>query len=233
MKPSSAAINAANSTATSVVPRSVVERVYSGNRMPLLAPGTSEALRFSAGLEERSGAKLRHSCRRPRLPRSWSSYGNNASPIEPDGSILHRLLRISCWFRSTILWFIRGRTHPGAAFEWPSAQGRFDAVDQDGSSERLGQEADSSSLQRPSADACIGESRNEDERRFVTHGAHPRQKLQAAHTRHLHIGNDTQGLAKVVRLQELLGRHEGVDQVSVRAEKIVGRGANGCVVVND
>src|ERR1700722_2567398 len=164
MKPSSAAINAANNTATSVV-----ERVYSGNRMPLLAPGTSEALRFSAGLEERSGAKLRHSCRRPRLPRSWSSYVNKASPIEPDGSILHRLLRISCWFRSTILWFIRGRTHPGAAFEWPSAQGRFDAVDQDGASERLGQEADSSSLQRPRPAACIRESRKADERRFVTH----------------------------------------------------------------
>jgi hypothetical protein len=56
-------------------------------------------------------------------------------------------------------------------------QGCFDALDQDGSSERLGQEADGSGLQRSGADALIGESRDKDKRRVVTPNAHMRQKV--------------------------------------------------------
>jgi hypothetical protein len=72
-----------------------------------------------------------------------------------------------------------------------SIQSAFDAVDQDGSSEGLGQEANGSGLQRSGADALIGEGRDENKRRVVTLGSHMRQKVQTAHNGHLHIRNDT------------------------------------------
>jgi hypothetical protein len=72
-----------------------------------------------------------------------------------------------------------------------SIQGGFDAIDQDGSGEGLGQEAIGSGLQRSGADAFIGEGRDKNKWRGVTLGAHMGQKVQAAHNRHLHIRNDT------------------------------------------
>jgi hypothetical protein len=59
------------------------------------------------------------------------------------------------------------------------------------------------------------------------------QKVQAAHNGHLHIRNDARQVVQLGALQELLGRRKRMDRVSMRAEKIIGRGANGCVVVND
>jgi hypothetical protein len=59
------------------------------------------------------------------------------------------------------------------------------------------------------------------------------QKVQAAHGGHLDIRNDTGRPVEVGRLQELLGRRKCVDRVTMRAEKIVGRGTDGCIVVND
>jgi hypothetical protein len=59
------------------------------------------------------------------------------------------------------------------------------------------------------------------------------QKVQAAHGGHLHVRNDTRRVVQTRRLQELLGRGEGMDEVSMRAEKIIGRGADGCIVVNN
>jgi hypothetical protein len=114
-----------------------------------------------------------------------------------------------------------------------SIQGSFDTVDQDGPREGLGQKANGSGLQRSGADALIGEGRDKDKRRIVPLHAHMRQKVQAAHNGHLHIRNDTRQIVQVGRLQELLGRRKRMDRVSMRAEQIVGRGANGCVVVND
>jgi len=114
-----------------------------------------------------------------------------------------------------------------------SFQGSVEAVDQSGTGEGLGQEANGSGLQRSGADALIGEGRDKDERRLVTPGAHMHQKVQAAHGGHLHIRNDTRQVVQVGRLQKLLGRRKYIDQVSVRAKKIVGRGADGCVVVDD
>jgi hypothetical protein len=37
----------------------------------------------------------------------------------------------------------------------------------------------------------------------------------------------------VGRLQEVLGRRKCMDHVSMRAEEIVGRCSDGCIVVND
>jgi hypothetical protein len=69
--------------------------------------------------------------------------------------------------------------------------GSFDAVDYDVSSEGLGQESNGSGLQRSGADAVIGEGRDKNKRRGVALGAHIGQKVQAAHSGHLHIRNDT------------------------------------------
>src|ERR1700722_19203006 len=67
----------------------------------------------------------------------------------------------------------------------------FDAVDQNGCGERLGQEANGSGLQRPVPDALIGEGGDKNKRHVVTPNAQMRQKIQTAHAGHLHICNDT------------------------------------------
>src|ERR1700693_2650596 len=67
----------------------------------------------------------------------------------------------------------------------------FDAVNQDGSSKRLGQKANGSDLQRAGTDALIGKGRDKNKRYAVSPGAHMSQEVQAAHTWHLHIRNDT------------------------------------------
>ena len=71
-----------------------------------------------------------------------------------------------------------------------SVQSGFDAVDQDGPSEGLAQEANGSGLQRSGTDALIGECRDKDEWRVVTLSTHMRQQFQAAHGWHLHIRYD-------------------------------------------
>ena len=40
-------------------------------------------------------------------------------------------------------------------------------------------------------------------------------------------------LFKTGRLQKLLGRRECIDEVSMRTEKIIGRGPDGRIIVND
>jgi hypothetical protein len=71
-----------------------------------------------------------------------------------------------------------------------SIQGAFDTVDQNGASEGLGQKANGPTLDRSGADALIGEGRNEDEWHLIIPASHIRQKVQTAHSRHLHIRND-------------------------------------------
>ncbi len=112
-------------------------------------------------------------------------------------------------------------------------QSAFDAVDQDQSGEGLGQEANGSGLQCAGADALIGEGRDENKWRVITPGSHMREKVQTAHSGHLHIRNDTQRVVQLGRPQEVLGRCKRMDHISMRAEKIVGRGADGCIVVYD
>src|SRR6201999_1115140 len=58
-------------------------------------------------------------------------------------------------------------------------QGNFETFDQSGSSERLGQEANGSRLQRTGADALFGKGRDKNKRNDVPLGAHIGQKVQA------------------------------------------------------
>src|SRR5258708_37138304 len=75
-----------------------------------------------------------------------------------------------------------------------SVQSSGEAVNQSGSGEGLGQEANCPGVQRLGADALIGKGRDEDERHKVTLAAYNRHKFRAAHNRHLHIPI-TQGVA--------------------------------------
>ena len=114
-----------------------------------------------------------------------------------------------------------------------SLQGGAEAFDQGGCGEWLGQEANCSGLQRSGADALIGEGRDENERHTVTLGVHQRQQLHAVHNRHLHIRNHTRRVIQMGRPQELLGRRKCMDRVSMRPQKVVRRGTDGCIIVND
>ena len=114
-----------------------------------------------------------------------------------------------------------------------SLQGSAEAVDQGGSGEGLGQEANCSGPQRSGADALIREGRDENERHTITLGAHHREQLQAAHNRHLHIRNHARGVIQLRRRQEFLGRRKCVHRVAMRLQEIVGRRADRCIIVND
>lgn len=114
-----------------------------------------------------------------------------------------------------------------------SIQGGLDAVDQGRCSKGLGQEANGARLQRLGADALFGEGRDKHKRHVITLGAYMCEKVQPAHNRHLHIRDDARRVVQMGRLQEFLGRRKCMDQVSMRAEKIVGRGTDVCIVVND
>jgi hypothetical protein len=59
-----------------------------------------------------------------------------------------------------------------------SVQRGFDAVNQDGAGERLGQKANGSDLQRAGTDALIGKGRDKNKRHVVTPRAHMSQKVQ-------------------------------------------------------
>jgi len=113
-----------------------------------------------------------------------------------------------------------------------SSQRGFDAANQDRASERFGQEANRSDLQRPVSDTLIGKGRNKNERHVVAQSAHMLQQVQTTHTGHLHIRNDTRRVVRV-GLQEVLGRSKCPDDVPMRAEEIVGSCADGCIVVDD
>jgi hypothetical protein len=72
-----------------------------------------------------------------------------------------------------------------------------------------------------------------DEWRVATLSTHMRQEFQTAHVWHLHIRNDARRLVQVGGLQEVIRRFECVDQVTVRAEKIIGGNADRCIVINN
>jgi hypothetical protein len=115
----------------------------------------------------------------------------------------------------------------------PALQGRFEAVDQGLSGERLGQETGRSGRQRPHARVIDGESRDENERHAVSLGKQAGLQVEAAHRRHLNIRDHTGAVIQVRRRQEFLGRRERMNDVAKRPDKIVGGGANGAVVVDD
>jgi hypothetical protein len=112
-------------------------------------------------------------------------------------------------------------------------QGRFEAVDQDLSGERLGQETGCAGLQRPHPYVIGGESRDENERHAASLGNQAGLQFEAAHRRHLNIRDHAGGIMQVRRRQEFLGRRERMNDVPQRPDEIVGGGANGAVVVDD
>jgi hypothetical protein len=108
-----------------------------------------------------------------------------------------------------------------------------EALDQGRSRKGLAQETNRSGLQRPGADALIGEGRDENERRTVTLGAHKDEQVQTAHGRHLYIRNHTRRVMQVGGPQEFIGGPKCMDDVPVRTQKIVRGGTNGRIIVND
>ena len=58
-------------------------------------------------------------------------------------------------------------------------------------------------------------------------------QLDAAHTGHLDVRNDTREVIKAVRPQELFGRCECMYDISERPHEAIGRGAYGFIIVND
>jgi hypothetical protein len=114
-----------------------------------------------------------------------------------------------------------------------SLQSGVEAFDQSFSVEGLGQETGRSRLRSSRACALDGEGRDENERHAVSLGQQVGLQLDTAHCRHLHICYHTRGVIQVGRPQELFGRRECMDDVPKRPHEIVGRGANGSVIVND
>jgi len=159
-----------------------------------------------------------------------------------------------CWFGPPIPWFSAGEyasetsipaqcrrrgheiVHPALAVSAAKValtEGCLDAVDQRRRGIWLGQETNGSGPQRAGADAVFGKCGDKDKRRVVAPGTHMGQQVQPAHARHLHIRNDARRRVQVGRSQELLGRRKCLDRVAKRTEKIVGRGPNGSIVVNN
>ena len=108
-----------------------------------------------------------------------------------------------------------------------------ETFDQSFSVEGLGQETGRPRLRSSRASALDGEGRDENERRAVSLGQQVGLQLDTAHCRHLHICYHTRGVIQVGRSQELFGRRECMDDVPKRPHEIVGRGANGSVIVNN
>jgi len=112
-------------------------------------------------------------------------------------------------------------------------QSGVEAVDQSFSGEGLRQKTDCSRLQSSRASILDRESRDENERHPVSLGEQVGLQLETAHQGHLNICYHARGVIQVRRPQELLGRCECVNDVTKRPHEIVGRGANGAVIVND
>jgi len=112
-------------------------------------------------------------------------------------------------------------------------QSGIEAFDQSFSGEGLGQETGRSRPRSSRPSALDGEGRDEDERHAVSLGKQVGLQLDTAHCRHLNVCYHARGVVQVGRPQELFGRRECMDDVPKRSHEIVGRGANGSVIVND
>jgi hypothetical protein len=112
-------------------------------------------------------------------------------------------------------------------------QSGVEATDQGVPGEGLGEETGRSCLHSPRARVLDGESGDENERHPVSLGKQVGLQLEAAHRWHLNISNHARSVIKVRRPQEFLGRRECMNDVSKRSHEIVGRGANGPIIVND
>ena len=130
----------------------------------------------------------------------------------------------------------RRRSNSGGSFARRIAvllQGGVEAFDQGFSGEGFCQETGRSRLQGSRASVVDGESRDENEGHAVSLGTQMGLQIETAHRRHLNIGYHARGIIQVRRFQEFLGRGERMNDVSERPHEIVGRGANGAVIVDD
>lgn len=114
-----------------------------------------------------------------------------------------------------------------------SFQGGIETCDQGFPVERLGQVADRPGLQGSHAIALDGEGGDENERQAVSPGKQVGLQFEAAHGRHSDIRYHARCVTQLGRSQELLGRREAMDGVAKRSYEVVGRGANGPIIVDD
>jgi hypothetical protein len=77
------------------------------------------------------------------------------------------------------------------------------------------------------------ESGDENERQTVSAGKQVGLQFEPAHGRHSDIRDHARCVTKVGRSQELLGRRECMDGVAKRSHEVVGRAANGYIIVDD
>jgi hypothetical protein len=135
------------------------------------------------------------------------------------------LLRSSIGMSGAVRSFACSRAAPG--------QSGAETFDQGVSVEGLGQESGRSRLRSSRASTFHGEGRDENERHPVSPRKQVGLQIGAAHRRHLNIRYHTRRVIQPGRLQEFFGRRKCMDDVPKRSYEIVGRGANGSVIVND
>jgi hypothetical protein len=96
-------------------------------------------------------------------------------------------------------------------------QGSVEAFDQSSSVEGLGQQTNCSGFQHSRADGLVGEGCNENKWNTAPPGEQEGLHFDAAHGRHLDVGNHARCVVEVGRPQELLGRRKCMDDISKRA----------------
>jgi hypothetical protein len=154
----------------------------------------------------------------------------------PEPVSVCRMEFLSCRCHRTESRSARCRTNPIGSWAPSIAvplQSGVEAVDQSFAGEGLRQKTGCSRLQCSRASVLDRKSRDENERHPVSLGEQVGLQLETAHRWHLNICYHARGVIQVRRPQELLGRCECMNDVSKRPHEIVGRGANGAVIVND
>ena len=114
-----------------------------------------------------------------------------------------------------------------------SFQGGIEASNQGFPIEGLGQIADRPGLQSSRAIALDGEGGDENEWQAISPGKQVGLQVETAHGRHSDIRDHARCVTQMGRSQELLGRREGMDGVAKRSHEVVGRCANGPIIVDD
>jgi hypothetical protein len=95
------------------------------------------------------------------------------------------------------------------------------------------QVADCPGRKRLRAGLLIGESGEKDKRDAATLCTQMILQLDTAHAWHLDVSNDTCEVVKPIRLQEGFCGRECMYDISERPHETVGRGAHGCIVIDD
>lgn len=109
----------------------------------------------------------------------------------------------------------------------------IEAFDQRISVKRLDQKADRARLHGSGPIGFDGEGRDENEREAPAVGNQAGLQVEPAHRRHPDIGYHAGCVVQLRRVQEFFGRRIGLDRVAKRPDKIVGRGTDRHVIVDD